>query len=96
MSRMSAYRQSKRRERATQLAIEGGITFEEALIQIEIREKMASETLAKIAKSRNKERKIKKENKQDQKKRDQLEKFKVKVTPGKIPVQGGSPGLGKS
>ncbi|MCQ4266752.1 hypothetical protein NAV28_05930 [Pseudomonas stutzeri] len=95
MSKMSAYRNFKRRERATQLAAEEHITFEEALAQIEAREKRASETLVMMAKSRNKERNTKKEKKHDQKKFDQFEKFKEKISPGKIPVQGGAPSLGK-
>jgi len=95
MSKMSAYRNFKRRERATKLAAENNITFEEALAQIEAREKKASETLSKIVKSRSKERNTKKEKKHDQKKRDKFEKFKETVSPGKMPVQGGAPSLGK-
>ncbi|WP_155943637.1 hypothetical protein [Zestomonas thermotolerans] len=91
MGKNSAYRESKRRERASKLAAETGITFEEALIQIEARVKAAGKILAKNAKSRRKEEQIK----EVKSKRDQLEKFKTQVTPGKRPVQGGAPGLGK-
>ena len=91
MGKNSADRESKRRERATKLAAEAGITFEEALIQIEARAKAAGKILAKNAKSRRKEEQIK----EGKSKRDQLEKFKTQVTPGKRPVQGGAPGLGK-
>jgi transposase InsO family protein len=91
MGKNSAYREFKRRERATQLAAEAGITFEAALIQIEARAKAAGKILAKNAKSRKKEVQAK----ESKNKRDQFEKFKTQVTPGTRPVQGGSPGLGK-
>tara|TARA_R110002051_G_scaffold83858_2_gene148671 strand:- start:3468 stop:3746 length:279 start_codon:yes stop_codon:yes gene_type:complete len=91
VSKNTAYRESKRRERATQLAAEAGITFDEALIQVEFRAKAAGQTLAKNAKSRRKEEKLK----ESKSKRDPFEKFKIQVIPGIRPVQGGSPGLGK-
>jgi hypothetical protein len=102
MGKMSAYRQSKQRERAKELALETGITFDEAMTQIELRHKAASETLTKMAKSKRKEAKIKrkeakikKDEKRKKTKETQFEKFQTKVTPGAFPVQGGSPGLGK-
>lgn len=95
MGKMSAYRQSKQRERAKELALETGITFDEAMTKIELRHKAASETLTKMAKSKRKEAKIKKDEKRKKTKETQFEKFQTKVTPGAFPVQGGSPGLGK-
>jgi hypothetical protein len=95
MGKMSAYRQSKQRERAKELALETGITLDEAMAKIELRNKAASELLTKITKSRRKEAKIKKNEKHKNTKETLYEKFQNKVTPGAFPVQGGSPGLGK-
>ncbi|WP_131193249.1 hypothetical protein [Phytopseudomonas daroniae] len=89
MSKMSAYRNFKRRERATKLAAENNITFEEALAQIEAREKKASETLSKIAKSRSKERNTKKEKSTIRKNMTNLKNLKKQYHREKCPFRAG-------
>jgi len=85
MGKTSAYRELKFRERASQLAEEKGISFDEAMIEVKAKRRASNKILKKMNKRRV----------SDGSKSNQIDAFRSRVTPGLSPVQGGAPGLGK-